>query len=205
MGRLSGITENGNAMAPATYTAIGQVSQLTYDNLTESRAYDPVMQLLTRMAAIRQGDLLMDMQYLNPAGTNNGRISQTIDGVTGETVSYTYDALNRLATAASSGGWSQSYVYDGFGNVQGSNGAWVNAADPATNRPSSSTTYDANGLPGTAQGPSGYQLTLGWDVENRLVLETNYATWWYDASNKRVMGQGRTGGSFTFTGSTGGS
>ena len=83
MGRLSGMTENGNAMATATYTAIGQVSQLTYDNLTESRAYDPVMQLLTRMAAIRQGGLLMD-KYLYPAGTNNGRISQTIDGGDGE-------------------------------------------------------------------------------------------------------------------------
>ena len=120
--------------------------------------------------------------------------------MTGETVSYTYDALNLLATAASSGGWSQSYVYDGFGNVQGANGAWVNNPDPATNRPSPNTTYDANGLPGTAPGLGGNPMTLLWDVENRLVLETNYATWWYDPSNKRVMGQGPNGWEIYFYG-----
>ena len=80
MGRLSGMTENGNAMATATYTAIGQVSQLTYDNLTESRAYDPVMQLLTRMAAIRQGGLLMDMQYLYRRGRTTGGSRKRLTG-----------------------------------------------------------------------------------------------------------------------------
>jgi YD repeat-containing protein len=57
--------------------------------------------------------------YLNSAdGHNNGRISQSIDGV-GQTVNYTYDSLNRLATAqATNGAWGQSYSYDGFGNLE---------------------------------------------------------------------------------------
>ena len=43
------------------------------------------------------------------------------DGVTGENVSYTYDSLNRLIAAATSGKtgvqWGDSYSYDGFGNL----------------------------------------------------------------------------------------
>jgi YD repeat-containing protein len=58
------------------------------------------------------------MQYLYTAGKNNGRISQSVDGVLGQTVNYTYDSLNRLSTAqATNGSWGQSYSYDGFGNL----------------------------------------------------------------------------------------
>jgi YD repeat-containing protein len=32
-------------------------------------------------------------------------------------VSYTYDTLNRLATASSNAGWADSYTYDEFGNL----------------------------------------------------------------------------------------
>ena len=43
------------------------------------------------------------------------------DAVTGENVSYTYDSLNRLIAAATTGRggvqWSESYTYDGFGNM----------------------------------------------------------------------------------------
>ena len=61
---------------------------------------------------------MMDMQYVYPAGQNNGRITQAIDGVAGETVNYTYDALNRLASANTTNGtWGQGFTYDGFGNL----------------------------------------------------------------------------------------
>src|SRR5260370_35412156 len=62
----------------------------------------------------------MDMQYIYTAGQNNGRIVQSIDGVAGETVNYTYDALNRLATAGGTNAtWGQAFAYDGFGNMTG--------------------------------------------------------------------------------------
>ena len=61
---------------------------------------------------------MMDMEYVYTAGQNNGRITQSVDGIAGETVNYTYDPLNRLASAsATNGTWGQSYAYDGFGNV----------------------------------------------------------------------------------------
>ncbi|MEI9812731.1 MAG: hypothetical protein WDO18_08685 [Acidobacteriota bacterium] len=45
-------------------------------------------------------------------------VSET-DVVSGETVTYSYDNLNRLASAVSSvnPGWGQSFGYDGFGNL----------------------------------------------------------------------------------------
>jgi YD repeat-containing protein len=55
---------------------------------------------------------------------NNGQITQMVHTVTGATVSYQYDALKRLVSAAgalASGSgapaWTQTYQYDGFGNL----------------------------------------------------------------------------------------
>jgi RHS repeat-associated protein len=92
-------------------------------------------------------------------------------------VNYAYDALNRLASAAATGGagWSQTYTYDGFGNL----GA---AADLATNR-STGSQYDANGNPQSVDGWPVY------DVENRPIQygPTGGKQWQYDPSGKRVL------------------
>ncbi|MGD0049952.1 MAG: hypothetical protein ABSE42_23395 [Bryobacteraceae bacterium] len=60
------------------------------------------------------------MTYNYSATQNNGRIVSSADAVTGENVSYTYDSLNRLIAAATTGTggvqWGDSYSYDGFGN-----------------------------------------------------------------------------------------
>jgi YD repeat-containing protein len=61
----------------------------------------------------------MNMQYNYSPNQNNGRIISSNDSVTGENVTYTYDALNRLSTATASGLWGQAYTYDGFGNLTG--------------------------------------------------------------------------------------
>ncbi len=48
-------------------------------------------------------------------GHNNGRVTQTIDGVLGETVNYTYDYLHRLTgAAATNASWGEAYAYDGL-------------------------------------------------------------------------------------------
>ena len=70
------------------------------------------------------------------------------DNVSGEQVSFTYDTLNRLATAGTQSGfspaWSQSYGYDGFGNLTQVNGSSVASYD-ANNHGGGE---DANGNPG---------------------------------------------------------
>jgi YD repeat-containing protein len=41
------------------------------------------------------------IQYRYSASQNNGKITQANDAVSGETIAYQYDALNRLISAAS--------------------------------------------------------------------------------------------------------
>ena len=50
---------------------------------------------------LRQPVAEHDLQF--SATQNNGRIVSSVDGVTGENVSYTYDSLNRLIAAATTG------------------------------------------------------------------------------------------------------
>ena len=109
------------------------------------------------------------MQYIYSAGHNNGRVTQTIDGVLGETVNYTSDNLHRLLTAtATNSGWGESYSYDGFGNLTaktptaGSAPAYTGTPNGATN---ATGPVDANGNSQTGQG---IDSSAQWDVENRL-------------------------------------
>ena len=162
------------------------------------------------MAITSGASVWTDMQYVFPTGQNNGKVSQTIDNVTGEQVTYAYDALNRLISAtASNGTWGEAYSYDGFGNLtgktptQGSAPAFSATFDPATNR-QIGLTYDANGnaLPVSS---------ALFDVENRYFWngvgngfgldDENYA---YDPFGKRILHQidlpGMTGYFYSITG-----
>ena len=105
--------------------------------------------------------------------------------MTGEEVTYTYDAVQRLVAAettadAQSGGWGTSYGYDGFGNLwsktttKGSAPGLSVTYDRTTNR-QYGVSYDANGNPSTVNG-----VAATWDVENRL------GGWTYDPWNRRV-------------------
>jgi RHS repeat-associated protein len=140
----------------------------------------------------------MDMQYVYTAGANNGRIAQTIDGVANETVSYTYDALNRLSGAgATNGSWGQAYTYDGFGNLTGKavtagSAPVLNVSvDPATNRVVGQT-YDANGNAGGGWGTH--------DVENRMIVGADGGTYVYDQGGKRVKKSNGTTWEYYFYG-----
>jgi YD repeat-containing protein len=82
---------------------------------------------------------------------NNGRLTQSIDGASGETVNYTYDVLNRLIAAqATNNSWGNAYSYDGFGNLTGktvtagSAPSFSVSYDPAAKRQIGQS-YEANG------------------------------------------------------------
>src|SRR5262249_46670414 len=134
----------------------------------------------------------MDMQYLFRAGQNNGRAWQTIDGVTGEQVTYAYDALNRLIAATTASGlWGTTYTYDGFGNLtgktptQGTAPAFSATFDPATNR-QTGVSYDGNGN----ALPTGAEIV---DVENRYLWNASSQQYTYDPKGKRVMQWSQSG------------
>jgi YD repeat-containing protein len=130
----------------------------------------------------------MDMRYLYANGQNNGCVTESIDGISGEDVQYTYDSLQRLVLAQTTNTgpqWGDAYTYDGFGNLtaktvtKGSAPALAVVCDLATNRPVNGT-YHANG-----NAPMGT-----WGVENRLVSQTldgQAIAWGYDGSGQRVM------------------
>jgi RHS repeat-associated protein len=136
------------------------------------------------------------MQYNYSTTQNNGQITQAVDAVSGETVDYAYDSLNRLISAATTGPqWGLSFGYDGFGNrlnqtvTKGSapsNSVSVNAS---TNRISSSGyVYDLNGNLTTMPYGAG-SMTLTYDVENRVIQAVNSngtEQYGYSPDNRRV-------------------
>jgi len=176
---------DGNGPQPfasATYTTAGQLFQLSYGGTTETRTYNNLLQLTNQSVPG-----YLNMTYTYASGQNNGRTIGSVDGITGENTTYSYDALNRL-TGASNSQWSETYTYDGFGNLTsklGTGGA-PNAA------PSMTASYDANnhqaGSNFDGNGNSGGTRYF----ENRMVMQGAYplyATWFYgyDPWGKRVM------------------
>jgi RHS repeat-associated protein len=192
-GRLSGMTMNGSIYGPqqlasATYGPAGQLLTLSDGAGTETRTYNSLLQLTNQSVPG-----YMNMTYNYSATQNNGRITSSVDGVTGESTTYSYDALNRL-TGASNGLWSETYGYDGFGNLTskaGTGGA-----------PSMSVSYDANNHEGSASYDgngnrvgSNSAIFISYSIGNRMRQE--YWTTWpyptsmyaYDPWGKRVMNE----------------
>ena len=145
-----------------------------------------------KQRGLTTGSAATGVIYSCPPTQNNGQITQMTDTLSGETVAYQYDALKRLTSAASTpnagsttAAWTQTYQYDGFGNLTAKvlNGTTTPiSVDPATNRLTGTTAYDANG-----------NMILGgsnwYDGRNRW---TGTSTWpgeafFYDPSNHRVF------------------
>src|SRR5260370_12490719 len=99
---------------------------------TERSTYKSMLQLTNHTTCGYGGQ---NITYTFPSATNNGKISSQTDNLSGETITYQYDSLNRLIQASGSG-WSQSQSYDGFGNLTNRSGTMPMSTpvDPATNR-----------------------------------------------------------------------
>ena len=95
------------------------------------------------------------ISYVYSATQNNGQITQAVDTMSGETISYTYDSLKRLTYASSApisgsspAAWNQAFTYDGFGNLTGKSlngGSNLLPGVNATNNQLSGSSYDLNG------------------------------------------------------------
>lgn len=180
------LTVNQSVVGSASYGAASQLLTLSGGFGTETRTYNAMLQL-TGISSPG-----VNLQYSYSGTQNNGKIVSQTNLVSGEQVSYTYDMLNRLASAASNQGWSQSFGYDGFGNLSNVNA--VNAPglgvvyDPATNHGPCS---DANG--------NDQSCAYIYDIENRTTstrlfqVGTRYS---YAPGNKRVW-HGTWSGDYT--------
>src|ERR1039458_6745946 len=114
MMRPTGLTDQSNNtdVSNVTYNAANQLLGLNYLGTAETRQYNNLNQMTNLTAGSG-----INIAYTFPAGANNGKISQQTNSVSGETVTYQYDSLNRLLSATSNQSWSETYGYDGFGNL----------------------------------------------------------------------------------------
>ena len=132
---IDGWYAGGEGDNAVQYEAHGGVRQLLLGNgLWEQRRYNARLQptqmglgttlatgSLTATGTTPTASLLL-LDYSYGTSSNNGNVlSQRIrvGASLNQTQSYTYDALNRLKTAAESGSgtaWSQTYAYDRYGN-----------------------------------------------------------------------------------------
>ncbi|MBL0155496.1 MAG: hypothetical protein IPP47_00015 [Bryobacterales bacterium] len=160
---------------------------------TENRTYNVLGQLT------EQNGLGKNVQYVYNATANDGRITQRKDVLSGEEVTYQYDALGRLSSAATTGpDWGLSFSYDGFGNktqqtvTKGTGPSHSYAVDPLTNR-LGGFGWDANG--NVISGLAGLAGTYTYDVENRMV-NNGVETYGYGAGNRRLWKRSTVSGSW---------
>jgi len=186
-GAYTGISWYGSVLYPlvsgTSYTKAGQVATLDAPSdgytLRETRSYNDRQQLTGIQAAWTAAPYAVrfDLSYVYPAaGSNNGRISAEINNLTSTQVSYTYDQLSRLATAASATGgttnWGLSFSYDVYGNRTAQ-------TVTAGSAPAFSATFgSSNRMVGYSYDNNGNQLTtpdgatLEYDPDNRLTKWT---------------------------------
>ena len=141
------------------------------------------------------------VQYNYSATQNNGQITQAVDTLSGETITYQYDQLKRLTSASSTpnsgsspAAYTQTHQYDGFGNLTAKvlNGTSTPIAVNATTNRLTNSNYDANG-----NMLSGVGATFTYDEGNRVESETEVSGgteyYGYGPDNKRMYRLTSTG------------
>ncbi len=205
MGRLLKVTDVGassDIISNATYSPAGQLLTMTgtyYTGINETRSYNSIGQLTNISSCVNSYGTCtptLNAQYNYSATQNNGKNTSQTDGLSGEQVTYTYDSLNRLASANGSG-WGQSYNYDGFGNltdqnvISGTAPALHVTYDPASNRQTGECA-DANGNLSAQTTASPCWSGYNYDAANRIVAQTPVfggaptVAYAYNTGNKRV-------------------
>jgi YD repeat-containing protein len=93
--RPVGLTDNsgGTWASGVTYNAANQMTGGTFGPgaWSETRTYNSLLQLTREQQTSSQLGVLMDMTYTYSSNQNNGQVAQTVDAVSGETISYQYD------------------------------------------------------------------------------------------------------------------
>jgi len=176
--------------ASAAYNAAGQITGWQEGAVALTRGYDAArgwMTTLTASAGYPYNQTYLNMQYGYNAG---GQATSVTDSVnSGQAVtSYTYDNLNRLASATTPN-WSVSWTYDEFGNRTSETGTGTAASltsslsyDQSTNRiTTSGYGYDSNGNLTASPGK-----TYAYDAFDHLASGSYGAGNSYDAFGRRI-------------------
>jgi RHS repeat-associated protein len=166
---------------------------------------------MTQLVSSAPDNTGFNYKYNYSATQNNGRVQSITDVASGETITYQYDALNRMIQASgtgdSHGAWSQQFTFDGFGNLtqkignNAPNNLTINV-DPTTNRlTGNGALFDANGNLTQYNNTLNNPTTYSYDIENRLTGASGTSvTYGYDASNQRVYSKNGTTETYYFYG-----
>jgi RHS repeat-associated protein len=205
--------QNGTTLAnyanPVSYAPNGSVNSITLGNsLIETTTFNTRFQ----PTQIQASNSLLTLGYGYGTTNNNGNIqSQSVyDGATTRNQSFSYDGVNRLTGASEGANWTQTYVYDTYGN----RGLYNGSSDPSTGTSlamdvvttslstvpfnasnhwtAATTSYDSRGNL-TAASASTNSLGATFDAENRQIQSvstvggnTTTVNYGYDGNGQRV-------------------
>jgi len=165
--------------------------------ITTTNAYNERLQPVTLSAGTAANTLFSRSFDFHRANGDNGNVYQVVNNLdNARNQTFTYDALNRIATAqsaATSGAkcWGESYTIDAWGNLTSRSTTKCSTVPlnaPATTKNQiSGYCYDkAGNLLGTSACPSlPYTPMYTYDGENRLKTAGG-VTYAYDGDNNRV-------------------
>ena len=175
------------------------LSSATYDAANFDTTAQPTVMQLMHDSNYNNGSKSNKTGETTPSGTSCwmydvlGNVYRTAGP--GQTISYGYDSLKRLATASAPGAWSQAYSYDGFGNLTAKTGTLPQTVntDPATNQIANAC-YDKYGnvysSGFTSCGGGSFANLYTYDVANRITNGTGPNLpgdrYLYNAQNKRI-------------------
>ncbi len=142
------------------------------------------------ISATLNGNTIQSMSYgYGISGANNGDISTIVNNLNSaaRTQTFTYDQMDRVASAHDGVNWGESYVYDNWGNLYQNNGIsgypngghWSVIAD--THNRLSNLSYDAAGEVTQDQ----YSNQYTYDGEGRI-LTAGAGSYTYDGDGDRV-------------------
>jgi RHS repeat-associated protein len=194
--RLSSLSSSATSYAPAaSVSSIGYGSQnaLTTETYGNSLVHAVTYNTRLQPNEIKLGTSgaptsVLDLLYNYGTTNSNGNVQSVT--YAGAGLSYTqnfgYDALNRLTTSNENSGssWSQTNVYDRYGNRQIDYGGGVYnlAFSTSTNRiATSGFSYDAAG---NLTSDTIHAYTF--DAENRISKVDNVSAYVYDGDGQRV-------------------
>lgn len=202
-GRYLSAVDSANSLnyaQNATYAPFGGLLTMTNGSapITVTNAYNSRLQPATLSAATGANTIISHTYDFHVGTGDNGNIYQSINNVdNSRNQSFTYDALNRIATAqsaATSGAkcWGESFTIDTWGNL--TNKATTKCTAELLNAPATTKNqisgycYDLAGnmLGATACPSLPYSPTYTYDAENRMTTGGG-CTFVYDGDGNRVQ------------------
>ncbi len=192
----------------ASYDEQARLKSLTSGNglptVYTYNTFNPTTQQGDRLQSLTVGNTLLNLSY---GYDKVGNITSMSDATLGQSLTFTYDPLDRLTSAAASGGsgaYSETYQYNAIGNLTQRQTATQTLAysypSPGSARPHAATQagsntyqYDANGNMGQ-RTEGGITYSQSWNAENKLKQvtwtqggQTYTTTFMYDGDNNRLL------------------